>query len=440
MSSGRTRLAIVSAFVILFVCISSAHPAELLTLKECLTTALSRNPTIAEVQLGVESAEESVISAQGKHWPRLSVDGSYTQRTDPLPYIPAKAITIPAHFDNEFAALAITLSLPLYQGGQVTNSVSLARVRRDIQEQAARQTKYDIMANTINTYNKVLQLNRLREASQASVNALEEQVKNSRLLLDVGRIARVDLLKVEVQLANEEQRLLSIDEGLKTTAATLMYLMGGVSDGGSESPVFADQLSVPDLAVGFDEGILLAHERRPEYQAGQKGVEEAEYSRKIASGKLLPSLNVFAGYLDQYGFNVRHEEANWQAGLVLSIPLFDRSSYADVARERVQKRRAGLRMVAVDNQIKLEVGNAIASLKESKNRITSAEKAVAQAEESFRIEQMKYASGAGAMVDLLLSQAASVNAAANHIQALFDYNAAVVAYRRATGTLEDFLQ
>jgi hypothetical protein len=44
------------------------------------------------------------------------------------------------------------------------------------------------------------------------------------------------------------------------------------------------------------------------------------------------------------------------------------------------------------------------------------------------------------MVDLLLAQAASINAVANYTQALFDYNAAVVAYRRATSTLEDYLQ
>jgi outer membrane protein TolC len=44
------------------------------------------------------------------------------------------------------------------------------------------------------------------------------------------------------------------------------------------------------------------------------------------------------------------------------------------------------------------------------------------------------------MVDLLLAQAAAINSAANYTQALFDYNAALVAYHRATGTLEDYLK
>ena len=62
-------------------------------------------------------------------------------------------------------------------------------MRRDIQVLASRQTKNDLIANTVNAYNKILQLQELRKASEAQVKALEEQAKNTRLLLDVGRVA-----------------------------------------------------------------------------------------------------------------------------------------------------------------------------------------------------------------------------------------------------------
>jgi outer membrane protein TolC len=44
------------------------------------------------------------------------------------------------------------------------------------------------------------------------------------------------------------------------------------------------------------------------------------------------------------------------------------------------------------------------------------------------------------MTDLLLAQAADITAEANLAQALFDYNAALVAYRTATGTLEEYVR
>jgi len=86
-------------------------------------------------------------------------------------------------------------------------NVRLSTVRRDLQQFSLSQTRNELIAKTVNTYHKLLQLQQLRAVSSATVTALETQMKNARLLFDVGRIARIDLLKVEVQLANELQRL-----------------------------------------------------------------------------------------------------------------------------------------------------------------------------------------------------------------------------------------
>ena len=157
-------------------------------------------------------------------------------------------------------------------------------------------------------------------------------------------------------------------------------------------------------------------------------------------GKMLPTVNAIAGYLDQYGFNPRFDQGSWFVGAVLNIPLFDRSLYADRARERILQLRAEQRLKTVDNQLRLDIETSSSSLADSRSRVTTAERVVEQADESFRIEQEKYRLGAGAMVDLLLAQAADVTAVANYTQALYDYNAAVVAYRKATGTLEEYLK
>jgi outer membrane protein len=411
-----------------------------LGLKECLTTALVRNPIYLESGLAIKSAEESLTSAKGRHWPRLSLDSAFIQRKELFPYIQAQSTKIPPHFSDDYSSLGVTLTIPIYQGGQVSTGVSLAEVRRDIQVLASRQTKNDVIANTVNAYNKILQLQELRKASEAQVKALEEQEKNTRLLLDVGRVPRVDLLKVEVQLANERQRLLATDEALITTSATLRYLMGEGPQADSPLPTLTDRLVAGDFKADFESGLNVAHERRPEYLLAKKAVEEAKLNRRLALGKLLPTVNVFASDTYWAGYNPVYHDTIWITGVTLSLPLFDRSLYADLSRESVQMERASQRLVAADNQIGLDVSNAVASVTESKNRVSATEKAVAQGEESFRIEKVKYDTGAGSMVDLLLAQAGSINAVANYTQAVFDYNAAVVAYRKATGTLEEYLQ
>ncbi len=435
-----TVATMIGLILLLSASVSGEDSSQGLTLKECLTVALARNPTVREAVLGIKSAEESVTSAQGKHWPRLSLNGAYTRQEIGFPYIPAQSAKIQPHFSDVWYSVGPVLTIPLYQGGQVSNGVSLAEVRRDIQMLTAGQTKNDLIANTVNTYNKILQLQQLRNASQASVDALEEQVKNTRLLLEVGRIARVDLLKVEVQLANERQRLLATNEGLKTASATLRYLMGEGPGAENPLPSLSDQLVAGEFKADFSLGLAVARQRRPEYLSAKKAVEEAKLNQRLAVGRLLPTVSVFASDTRWHGYTPEYTDTLWVAGLNVSIPLFDRSLYADLSRERIQMDRASQRFKAAENQLGLEVANSVSSLEESRNRVSAAEEAVTQGEESFRIEQKRYDNGAGAMVDLLLAQAASINAVANYTQALFDYNAAIVAFRKATGTVEEYVQ
>jgi hypothetical protein len=87
------------------------HPG--LGLKECLTTALVRNPIYVESGLAIKSAEESVTSAQGRHWPRLSLDSAFIQRKDPFPYIQAQSTKIPPHFSDDYSSLGLTLIIPI---------------------------------------------------------------------------------------------------------------------------------------------------------------------------------------------------------------------------------------------------------------------------------------------------------------------------------------
>jgi outer membrane protein TolC len=436
----RTAGFVVPLVALVLTCLPTPARSEALTLRQCLARVVAHNPQLAEARLGVEAGEHSVQSAWGRHLPRLSVDAGYTRREDPTPFIPATSPTSPAHFSDEYASWSGLLTLPLYQGGQISTNVELARVRRDLQAQNLAQTRSELLANTINAYDKLLQLAQFREAIRLSTSALEEQVKNARLLLDVERIARVDYLKVEVQLANEQQRLLVLDEGISTAAATLRYLMG--DSPGAEAPnlELADSLAMPDSSSMPGPSGEDAWTRRPEYKAAASGVREAQLNHRNALGKLLPSLNALGGYTRQFGFRPTYDAGNWFVGVQAGIPLFDRSLYADVGRDQALQRKAKERLRSVGNQLGLELANSLTSIRESAHRVQTAQQVIEQARESFRIEQLKYGSGAGTASDLLLAQAAASAAEANLSQALFDYNAALVSYHKATGTMEEYLK
>lgn len=435
---GFTRITV--SLVVALLCVEPAMAQERLTLRGALGRTLERNPLMTEAHLGVDASVEGIAGSRGKHWPKLSLNLAYNQLQDPVPYIPAQSTVIPAHFSDEYASMGLLLSLPIYQGGQIATSVRISKVRRDLQQISLALTRNELIANTVNTYHKLLQLQQLRDASAAAVKALETQVSNARLLFDVGRSARVDLLKVEVQLANERQRLLTVDEALATTTATLRYLMGDDPFSNGEPLLLVDALTMPGDGSGAAVEESKPWSARPEYQAAVLGVKEADLSRTLSFGKFLPTVNAVAGYTDQYGFSPWYEDTSWYFGLQATVPLFERSLYADFRRDTILKKKSAARQQVVEQQLRLDLTTAAASLRESANRVTTARQAIEQAHESFRIEQEKYGAGAGTMSDLLLAQSADITSEANLSQAIFDYTAAQVAWRKANGTLEEYLK
>jgi outer membrane protein TolC len=146
-------------------------------------------------------------------------------------------------------------------------------------------TRNGIIANTFNTFNKILQLEKLHAASTASVKALQEQRNNVSLLYHLGRVARVDLLKVEVQLANEKQRLAVINEGLSASRETLAFLMGRSVIGTATELAPAGELPFQDFSCDFDQGVTAAKEHRPEYQIARRGIQTAGLNAKNSFGK-----------------------------------------------------------------------------------------------------------------------------------------------------------
>jgi len=438
----KTNSFILSAVMTILMVVSGPNSgnAETITLHSCLIEAMDNNPLLKEGDLGIMAGDEEISSARGKNLPKISLDSNYTERQEPYPFIPAKSNTIPPHFSDDFASWQAVMTVPIYQGGQIKNGVKLAEIRQSVRTDTLSLTRNEIIANTVNTYNKFLQLQKLKEASKASVGALEEQRKNVSLLYNLGRVAKVDLLKIEVQLANETQRLATINEGISASRETLAFLMGR-SVGAIDSELDpAGNLSVSYLLTNFEQGLIEAHEHRPEYRIAVQGINEADVNARNSAGKLLPSVSALGGYLNQYGFEPKYNESTWYIGINISVPIFDRSAHSDVSRDRILKKKAETRLTSVENQVRLDIRNSITSLTEGRNRIESSRAAVLQAEESYRIENEKYSTGAGAMVDLLLAEAANFTAAANYSQALFDYNAALVSYRRATGSLEDYLK
>jgi outer membrane protein TolC len=432
---AHIKILILFVFTISFLIYPAAShgdDAKPLTLGECVEIALKKSPLIRSSELDIEASKEALKGAKGVQFPKLDLNASYLHENRPIPYIQAESTTVPAITSPDIYAWVLALRMPIYQGGRLSGQVKISETEYIIQSSRSEFTRQDVISNVTNAFNKVLQLKELRRANEKSVAALDRQRGNTELLMKAGRTPKLELLKINVQFASEKQNLIRSEEASNRARYNLAFFMGVE---GRELPDVEGNLTAEEKIESKDVDDLIKN--RPDIIAAIQKVEQAKTRVDVASGRRYPSLDVIVNYGTRSGAAVPDGKTVWEAGLLASINLFDAGIISsDIARERILQRRAEEELRQAKLKVRFEVDSALSLLKEAQSKLVVSEKAVVQAEESMRIEDLKYKVGAGTITDMLLTEAAQSLAQANYYQALYDYNAAITEYKRATGTIE----
>lgn len=195
-----------------------------------------------------------------------------------------------------------------------------------------------------------------------------------------------------------------------------------------------------DLGPEYTSAVQEAVQTRPEVLESEAQISAAQRGIYYARRTQLPSLSLSAGYMYQPNagaFTLPHEAS---LGVNLNIPIFD----AGLARARVQEARAGVataevsRRTAVD-QVTLDVQQAYVNLIQARDRVQVTDVELAQAQEAFRLAQVRYnagvsqTTGVSPQLELSNTQTTLTQAETNRLNALYDYNVARSQLDRAIG-------
>jgi outer membrane protein len=113
---------------------------------------------------------------------------------------------------------------------------------------------------------------------------------------------------------------------------------------------------------------------------------------------------------------------NYSIGVQLNIPLRNRVAQADVARDELQVRQTQVRQQQLNNQVKLEVQNALVALQRARAGYDAAVETRQLQEEALAAEQERYTVGASTSFFVIeyqrdLAQARSTEVATQGIYA-----------------------
>jgi len=424
---------------VLGTCFSFA--GDSLTLDQAIQIALHENPLLSKSQNELVASEEAGKGARGRLLPQISGYTDYSRLSDPAVVVPIKSFGgMPPTFSRDQYRAGITVKIPLYEGGRLWTQISIAKFSKMISEANLRFTTQDVIANVTNIFNRILYIKSLVKAQEETLSALEKARDDAEVRLKVGRIAPVDLMRIETQVAAQRQSLIESREDERRSRQTLALLLG--RDPSSE-PDTIGTLSPPDTAAvqGTEAQLEEAIKNRPDVQRALREVRRAEANVRLVKGLHLPSLDLVGDYGRRAGSGFEGDEEVWSGGITVNLNIFSGGVISAQVREAEAKLLAakeGLREAGLNGRT--EVLHAISSVREARHRFQVARSVTSTARETFRIEDLKYRTGAGTITDSLLAQSAWLTARASELSAMYDMQKAVVDYKLAAGSIDKGLK
>lgn len=396
-----------------------AAPVEL-SLDESIAMALKNNPEIKIAQAEKEAAAWGIN--QAKSAKRPSVDISHTsQRLDG-----GSGTGVGNNFSN-----GVTLSVPIYTGGNLEGQIDQAKISYQTAELSVAETRQQLKLDATTGYFAVLEARDLLEVSKQSVDNLAAHLKNVQAQYSVGTVAKTDVLRSEVELADAQQTLIKTQNSYDLAVSSLNNVIGLPLD--TELSI-KDNLKYEQYPMPLADSIQFALTNRPEAEQAQLAVESAKHGIRIAKSGNRPTVSASANTGWDDSTFPGDEDNTWSVGLTASWSVFDSGlTKAKVKQADYGVTKADEQARQTLDSIQLEVRQAFLNMKEAEKRIATTHVTVDKAEEDFKIAQVRYAAGVGTNLDVLDAQLALTTAKTNYIQALYDYNTSKADLDKAMG-------
>lgn len=403
-------------------------PVLELTLQEAVDMTLGRNPQLDSSDADRQASRRRIEQARSNYWPTVNATYSGTRR-----YNEAGSNNVAVDTYNNSYGTDFSMNWVLYSGGAAQAQVKQAKEGYLSSTYGVVQKEQALKYSTTEAYFKVLQAEKTVDYAEESLARMEEHYKNVSLQYEVGLVAKADLLRSEVEMADAKQTLIKARNSLELAYADLTNLIW--VDMNTEIQL-NDELGTPADNRTLAASVEYAKLHRPEVHQALASLESSKASVKAARAGYYPTVTASAGYnRNDDGTRMSGwEREGWNVGGSVKLTLFD-SFYTrgKVGEAMATQEKAEADLKTSVQTVELEVRQAWLNIQEARERIETSSTAVASAEEDYKISQARYMAGVGTNLDVLDSQNALTNAQNNYVAALYDYNTSRASLDKAMG-------
>ena len=411
-----------------------------LTVADIIQRALEHN-------LGVLLSEEALSHAGGARWVALSqllpnVNARLAQarqrnNLEAFGFSPS-AFGIPRVIGpfNTFDA-RIYLSQSLFDL-RATNETRAENHNVEAARLSYKSARDLVVLVAANAYLEVLAADARAQSARAQLETSQALFTQAQDLKQGGIIAGIDVVRAEVRLNADRQRVTASQNDLEKARLQLARIIG--LPVGQPFVVSAQlpNIPVPDMTV--DQALEQAYKARPDYLASLERVKAAEASRAAAFSEQLPSVRLNADY-GALGLKASDTVGTYTLAGSLNIPIFQGGrTQGRIAQADSDLRRRRAEAEDMRAQIYYDVRAAFLDLQATGEELQVATRSRELANQELAQARDRFAAGVANNIEVVQAQQSVTSAEEQYIDALLGYDVAKAVLARSLGDAEAAVQ
>lgn len=412
----------------------AAEPPPLAwTAEAAVRFALENNPDSLVGRQRIEAAQAAIAIEKSAFYPQLDLVSQYGQTNNPMysfgnilnqrEFSQEINFNRPGRTDN--LNNSIQLGYRFFDGG-------FSRAGLDAAESRAAASRFELAAvhhrlafEVVRAFHLVAQAEGLIRIRQAEVETVAAARKTAQARFEEGLLLRSNILDLEVQEARTQENLLEARHSLALAKQLFLNLLGLPA---GEVNLAARDSSEPAIPQPDQVG------KRPELASLDAAIAAAQLRVRQVRAARYPTLDGYAAYGVDQGSVTGGEGNSWQAGLKFQYNLFDgHRTEAESARAEAGANELREQRRKTELAVGLEISQARLALANAEERLAVSEKSVAQAEESLRINNERFAEGVLLAADLIDAQNRLTETRVRRTTAATARSIAIAELRRAEG-------
>jgi outer membrane protein TolC len=266
------------------------------------------------------------------------------------------------------------------------------------------------------------------QVSERLLEIAQRQEKDARVRFQAGAIAKVGLLRAEIDRARAEQDLRRAGNSYESARIGLASLL--------DRPVDFEVADPPEPRLEADAARLEAEalRDRTDVRAARRALDSAHAAHRAQVGKYFPDLAAFGRWQIQNAAGFTGKEHQWAAGVAASWRILDgglREAELREASARVDEAEASL--AGAQSRTRAEVRQALLDLESARANAEKAREQRDLAAENQRLVDVSYRAGAATAVEQADATAQLRNAEIGYTSEALGAQLAALRVRKVAG-------